>query len=175
MPMMKVGRLFMRRGWWAGGSSWCFSCLFEGPRLFFRGWSHYAVRSCLGIWLSWLRTTFPIKPSCLLAIWLRSEGIPQKKRRTVSFLMCSSFTRFILIPKIFRRLLWKKTSIFLNRDSRIAHLSHPHNRSLSGIAQKIRYLLRVSTAWSIQNSRRDTIITDACPNQCSMSKLSRRE
>ena len=84
--------------------------------------------------------------SCLLAIWLRSEGIQQKKRRTVSFVMCSSFTPIILIPKIFRMLLWKKTSSILNKDYRIAQISHLHNSRLSGIAQKIRYLLRVPTA-----------------------------
>ena len=141
----------------------------------FGGWSHPAVRSCVGIWISWLRTTFPIKTSCLLAIWLRSERILQKKRRTVSFFMCSSFTHVILIPNIFRMIIWKKTSSFLIKESLIAHLLHPHNRRLSGIAQKIRYFLRVSTAWSIHNYRRAPIVTDACANWCSMSKLSQRE
>ena len=159
--------------------SWRFFVMFplfvwSNPPCFW-GWSHHVVRSCVGIWLSWLRTTFPIKPSFILAIWLQSKGIPQKKRRTDSFLMCSSFTCVILIPKTFRLLLWKKTSSVLNRDSRIAHLSHPHNRRLSGIAQNIRYLLRVTTAWLIQNSCRAPIVADACAYWFSMSKSLQRE
>ena len=159
--------------------SWSFFVMFflfvwrTPPR--FWGWSHHTVRSCVGIWLSWLRTTFPMKLSCLLAIRFRIEGIPQKKRRTVLFVVCSSFTRIILIPKIFRMLLWKKTSSFLNRDSRIAQLLHPHNSRLRGIAQKIRYLLCVSTAGSTQNYRRAPIFSDACANRCSVSKSSQRE
>ena len=85
--------------------------------------------------------TFPIKGSCRFAIWCRIDGMWQKRIRMESFVMCSSMTCVNGIPSILRILRWKNTSNFFSNVSRNAQLSHPHSARLTGMAQKIRYLL----------------------------------
>ena len=56
------------------------------------------------------------------------------------FLILSSFTSAILIPKILLTLLCMNTSSLDRRDVRRSQRSLPHRRRLHGIAMKIRYL-----------------------------------
>ena len=59
---------------------------------------------------------------------------------TSAFLILSSFTYVIIIPKILLTLLCRNNSSLDRRDVRRAQISLPQRRRLHGIAIKTRYL-----------------------------------
>ena len=69
---------------------------------------------------------------------------------TSAFLILSSFTSVIVIPKILLTLLCRNTSSLERRNLRRAQLSLPQRRIFLGIAAKIRYLDLRSTDLSLQ-------------------------
>ena len=81
---------------------------------------HYAVRSWVEIWSSLLRTTFPIRVSCLWAIWFRIVEISKNRVRTDSLVILLSITWQIVKPRIFRIFRWRNTSNFCNVASQRA-------------------------------------------------------
>ena len=69
---------------------------------------------------------------------------------TSAFLILSSFTSVIVIPKILLTLMCRNISSFERRDVRRAQLSLPQRRRLHCISAKIRYLDLRSTDLSLQ-------------------------
>ena len=118
--------------------------------LLFRGILHHAVKKRVGIWLSLFLAILPKKVSCLFAIWFWTEGMWQKRTRKELFVMSLSITLVMVMLSILWMLWWKKAWSFCKRVSRSATFSYPHNNMFTGMAQKIKYLLRVLTAGSDQ-------------------------
>ena len=76
---------------------------------------------------------------------------------TVSFVMCWYFTLDILMHNMRQMLQCRNISRLFRRDIRSAESSHPHSNRLTGMARKIRYLLRLTTLVSVQNVARAPI------------------
>ena len=64
----------------------------------------------MGIWLSDLCDTMPIRVSCIVAIYFLMLGILNNLFPTVSFLICCSFTSVILMPSMCRMIQCRNTS-----------------------------------------------------------------
>ena len=90
------------------------------------------------------RVTLPIKVICRMAIWLLMSGMLKSIFLIVLFVIFSSFTCRILIPRILLMLRCRKTSSLLRWLSRSAQDSHPQSSRFTGMARKIRCLARVS-------------------------------
>ena len=135
-----------------------FVCITSPRRLL---WLQDVVRSLVVRWSSDLRSTFPIKVNCCVAICFLILGISNNFFLAISFVMCWYFNSYILMPNMRQMLRLRYTSSFFRKDVRITQISHSHSKILIGMARKMRYLLQFSTLASVQNLARSPI--DAFP------------